>query len=132
MSSEPCHKCAKTVYVTEKIEASNFCFHKACFKCCEPGCILTLNLKNFEIVGEGLYCKKHAPKPKATCISDSLNVVHAIQSPKKSNEGLHKIVTGTGEIPQVGLDLLSLQSALNAPKKPSENLLTRKGEILSN
>ncbi len=79
-ASEPCSKCSKTVYQTEKIEASHQTFHKACFKCSEPGCVLTLNLKNFVIVDETLYCSKHAPKPKATVVTDSISVMHAMST----------------------------------------------------
>ena len=129
-ASAPCHHCSKTVYVTEKIEASHKTFHKSCFRCSEPGCVVTLNLKNFEIVHDVLFCNKHTPKPKATVVTESLHFMHSVNAPKKQSEGLHKTQLGSGESISLSLDAISVKHAINAPKKPSENLgYIQKGEV---
>ncbi|KAJ3126013.1 hypothetical protein HK098_007951 [Nowakowskiella sp. JEL0407] len=95
MSSQTCARCSKPAYPTEKIETDNLVFHK-----------------------------KHVPQPTATSISDPLSIVHAKHVPKKSIEGLNKIVVGTGEVPTYGLDSIATQHALGAPRKSMENLGT--------
>ncbi|KAJ3044545.1 hypothetical protein HDV00_001974 [Rhizophlyctis rosea] len=122
MSAQNCGACAKTVYPTEKIEAAGKWYHKGCFKCSDPACGITLNLKTFKVVNEAIWCDKHAPKPKATAIADSVSIVHAMHAPKKVAEGLQKVQVGTGETPTYGLDTVSAQHALNAPKIKAENI----------
>ena len=81
MSSFTCSKCSKAVYAADpKIETNHLFFHKSCFKCFEPGCVLTLNLNNFEIENGLLYCFKHVPKPSATAITDSIHLVAALSN----------------------------------------------------
>jgi hypothetical protein len=45
-----------------------------------------------------------------------------IDSPKKSCEGIHKTVTTCLDSVSLSLDAMSVKQALDAPKKPSENL----------
>eukprot|EP00842_Homolaphlyctis_polyrhiza_P000716 jgi/Hompol1/1645/HPOL_001500-RA len=122
MSSQPCGKCQKTVYPTEKMEAAGHWWHKACFKCNDEQCGITLNLKNFKAHEGAIFCEKHVPMPTHTQVADSVAVVHALHAPKKAAEGLHKAQLGTGETPSYGLDTISVQHALTAPKKVMENL----------
>ena len=114
--SSNCHNCSKVVYATEKIEVNQLLFHKRCFKCAQPDCVFNLNLRNFTLMDNVLYCMKHAPKPTLTVIPDMKQLVHALNAPKKSSEGLHKIILGSGEIPTIHLDGIEMQMALNAPK----------------
>ncbi|KAI8880910.1 hypothetical protein K501DRAFT_141012, partial [Backusella circina FSU 941] len=58
-----CSICEKKVYVIEKVEANGRIYHKACFKCEDDGCRLTL--ANFHYHNGGLYCPKHVPKLQA-------------------------------------------------------------------
>jgi hypothetical protein len=89
-----------------------------------------LNLKNFAIVDETLYCNKHAPKPKATVVTESLHFMHSLNAPKKPIEGLHKTQLGSGESISLSLDAISVKHAVNAPKKPVENLgYVRRGDL---
>ncbi|KAJ3220076.1 hypothetical protein HDU67_006832 [Dinochytrium kinnereticum] len=122
MSSQSCGKCEKTVYATEKVEAASKWYHKGCFKCADTTCNIQLNLKTFKAANGAIYCDKHVPKHKAAQIADSVSIQHAINAPKKSNEGLHKVLVGTGETPTYGLDTISTQHAVNAPKKSNEGL----------
>lgn len=69
-----------------------------------------------------IYCGQHVPKHKLTSIADSMSTQHAINAPKKSSEGLHKIQVGTGEAGNVGIDSMSNQHAINAPKKSYEGI----------
>eukprot|EP00122_Pirum_gemmata_P015126 Pgem_evm1s14132 len=68
MSNPKCQKCKKTVYPTEKIVVSSV-FHKACFRCSEKKCNITLNLKNYQLHEGDCYCAKHVPKPTATAVA---------------------------------------------------------------
>ncbi len=45
-----------------------------------------------------------------------------IDSPKKTCEGLHKTVIGSLDSVSLSLDAISVKQALDAPKKPSENI----------
>ena len=116
MSSQECNKCFKTVYVTEKVEiGQGKWIHKSCFKCSDPSCVISLNLKNFKVAENQVWCNKHEPKHNAQFQSigvDSLSQQHLLNSPKKQSEGLHKVQLGTGETPTYGLDSLPLQFAL--------------------
>lgn len=40
-----CGRCQKTVYPTEKVDAAGKAWHKACFKCSDASCNITLNLQ---------------------------------------------------------------------------------------
>ncbi|KAJ3103384.1 hypothetical protein HDU97_010222 [Phlyctochytrium planicorne] len=122
MSSQACGKCEKTVYPTEKVEAAGKWFHKGCFKCNDASCGITLTLKTFQCDNGALYCAKHLPKVKATSIADPVSIQHAINTPKKSSEGLHKVQVGTGETPSYGLQSIGTQHALSAPRASAENL----------
>ncbi|KAI9201845.1 uncharacterized protein BJ171DRAFT_461933 [Polychytrium aggregatum] len=122
MVSQDCGACNKVVYQTEKVEAAGHWYHKGCFKCADAECGISLNLKNFKAANGAVWCEKHLPKPKATTVSDSVSVMHALHAPKKTTEGLHKTQVGTGEAPSFGLDTISTQHALAAPKKPIENI----------
>ncbi|KXS18935.1 hypothetical protein M427DRAFT_95618, partial [Gonapodya prolifera JEL478] len=115
-------QCTKAVYPTEKIDAAGKVFHKACFKCSDGECGITLSLKTFKAHEGAVYCDKHVPKPRATAVADSVATVHATSAPKKTAEGLAKTVVGTGEPGKVTLDSVSVQHAVNAPKKPIEAL----------
>ncbi|KAJ3047929.1 hypothetical protein HK097_011033 [Rhizophlyctis rosea] len=122
MSTQPCNACTKTVYPTEKVEAAGKWYHKGCFKCADPQCGITLNLKTFKVENNQIWCEKHLPKPKHTAVADSVSIVHAMHAPKKVAEGLHKAQVGTGETPSYGLDTIQAQHALNAPKVAAENI----------
>ncbi|KAJ3195519.1 hypothetical protein HK101_011883 [Irineochytrium annulatum] len=122
MSSQACGKCCKTVYQTEKVEAASKWYHKGCFKCEDPTCGITLSLKTFQAHSGQVWCDKHVPKHKAAQVADSVAVVSAVNAPKKSNEGLHKIKVGTGETPSYGIETVANQHALNTPRKPVENM----------
>jgi hypothetical protein len=65
-SSHKCRRCGKTVYATEEMRAGDMYFHKGCFKCMDESCGITLTMSNFLIYKDGIYCKKHVPKPKHT------------------------------------------------------------------
>ncbi|KAI8928183.1 hypothetical protein BC831DRAFT_397850 [Entophlyctis helioformis] len=119
---EPCGKCTKTVYPTEKVEAAGKWFHKGCFKCNNDECGITLSLKTFKAFEGAVYCDRHVPKPTHTAVSDSVSVVHALHAPKKTAEGIHKAQVGTGEVPTYGIDSIAVQHAVTAPKKPIENI----------
>lgn len=121
-SQQACGKCEKTVYATEKQEAGAKWYHKGCFKCSDAECNIQLTLKTFKVVEGSLYCEKHLPKPKATAVTDSVQMQTAINAPKKSTEGLAKTIVGTGEVPNVGIDSVLNAHALSAPKKPVENI----------
>eukprot|EP01099_Mayorella_cantabrigiensis_P006123 TRINITY_DN5065_c0_g1_i1.p1 TRINITY_DN5065_c0_g1~~TRINITY_DN5065_c0_g1_i1.p1 ORF type:complete len:166 (+),score=50.43 TRINITY_DN5065_c0_g1_i1:78-575(+) len=122
MSNPKCGSCNKTVYPTEKVDAVGKAWHKACFKCQDDTCHITLNLNNFKGHEGKVYCAQHVPKPKATAVADSVATKTALAAPKKTAEGLGLAQKGTGEKPTVGLDSVSTQSALNAPKKTAEGL----------
>ncbi|KAJ3082467.1 hypothetical protein HK102_001659 [Quaeritorhiza haematococci] len=122
MTTQPCGKCSKLVYPTEKVEAGGKFYHKGCFKCSDTACGITLTLKTLQVVDGNIWCNKHAPKPQATQISDDVSVQHAKNVPKKSTEGLHKVQVGTGDKASYGLDNLATQHALSSPKKPIEGL----------
>eukprot|EP01099_Mayorella_cantabrigiensis_P008343 TRINITY_DN7844_c0_g1_i1.p1 TRINITY_DN7844_c0_g1~~TRINITY_DN7844_c0_g1_i1.p1 ORF type:complete len:159 (+),score=42.56 TRINITY_DN7844_c0_g1_i1:121-597(+) len=124
MATPKCGSCNKSVYPTEKVDAVGKAWHKACFKCQDESCNITLNLNNFKGHEGKVYCAMHVPKPKATSVADSVATKNALAAPKKTAEGLGVAQKGTGEKPSVGLDSVSTQSALNAPKKTSEGLGT--------
>ena len=125
MSNVPkCGACGKSVYPTEKVDAVSKAWHKACFKCQDESCHITLNLNTFKGHEGKVYCAQHVPKPKATSVADDVATKTALSAPKKQAEGLGLAQKGTGEKPTVGLDSVSTQSALNAPKKVAEGLGT--------
>ncbi|KAI9136276.1 hypothetical protein BKA69DRAFT_1033739 [Paraphysoderma sedebokerense] len=119
-----CPVCTKTVYNTEKIEVKDNWYHKGCFKCNYRSCAFTLNLKTFKFDNGQLFCAQHVPKPKATVIVDDVGIARVQNGPKRASEGLHKVTLSTLGSKSVGADSMRIQSGLNAPKKPSENLGT--------
>ncbi len=118
----PCHKCANTVYNTEKIDLSGKWFHKGCFKCTDESCGMTLSLKTFQFHDDKLYCNKHVPKHQAAVLADDPKIMHALHAPKKDAEGLHKNTVGTGEATSFGVNSMHMDHHLHAPKKELEGI----------
>ena len=54
---ESCHSCNKTVYPTERVNASGKTMHKSCFRCCT--CNGLLKLAQFAFSGGKFYCDTH-------------------------------------------------------------------------
>ncbi|RKO95148.1 hypothetical protein CAUPRSCDRAFT_9347 [Caulochytrium protostelioides] len=89
-----------------------------------------LNLKSFKAADAHVWCEKHLPKPKATAVADSVSTVHALMSPKKTTEGLHKTHVGVGDAVSLGPDSVAVLHATSAPRKSVENLGTvQKGSV---
>jgi len=79
-----CSVCSKQVYPIEEIRALDQTYHKGCFKCQDPECSLTLNLKTFKGAGGKVYCVKHVPinKPTPVNIQGSIAMSNATNAPK--------------------------------------------------
>ena len=75
---------------------------QGCFKCADPDCKITLNIKKFQYMNDQLWCEKHVPKMQATVTTDQMSLVSAmsmfyggknqssysLDAPKKNIEGL--------------------------------------------
>jgi len=84
-------ECGKTVYANEAVTTADRSWHKACFKCQETGCGITLTIKNFTRSDEKIYCEKHVPKYKANVGQDSMAMNSARAAPKlKGVSGIKK------------------------------------------
>jgi len=59
--SKSCGLCHKMVYLPEEIRAADKSWHRWCFKCQSPGCVITLDLRSFFAFQGQIYCKKHLP-----------------------------------------------------------------------
>ena len=44
----------------------------------DESCCVVLNLKNFKLYDNMVYCQKHVPAPKHTEVSDSVSTMHAL------------------------------------------------------
>ena len=79
-----CGKCGKKVYKTEEMKGANKVWHKACFKCMDTTCNISLTTPTM-LAHEGkIYCKKHVPKAKASFVKDSIDTKHATTVPSKA------------------------------------------------
>lgn len=88
-----CSICGKSVYPIEEIKAIDKVFHKGCFKCQDPECSLTLNLKTFKGAGGKVYCQKHVPstKPTQLTVQGSMAMSNATNAPKiQKTQGIKK------------------------------------------
>ena len=96
MSASKCCLCGKTAYPLEKITAGGKDYHKACFKC--KTCGITLNLKtfNYDKGTDAVYCKIHLPKATFTNVTDSVELVHEKNVPKKDVDNLGTVQKGQG------------------------------------
>eukprot|EP01105_Mastigella_eilhardi_P007291 TRINITY_DN18790_c0_g1_i1.p2 TRINITY_DN18790_c0_g1~~TRINITY_DN18790_c0_g1_i1.p2 ORF type:complete len:143 (+),score=55.01 TRINITY_DN18790_c0_g1_i1:68-496(+) len=103
MSTTKCAICGKTAYPLESVNAIGKTYHKGCFKCCEPSCKLTLTLKNYKGLDGKIYCNTHIPKAKATQVTDSVDMKHALTAPKKESEALGTVQKGVGGKPQIAV-----------------------------
>eukprot|EP00455_Lapot_gusevi_P006342 TRINITY_DN1271_c0_g1_i4.p1 TRINITY_DN1271_c0_g1~~TRINITY_DN1271_c0_g1_i4.p1 ORF type:complete len:102 (+),score=27.72 TRINITY_DN1271_c0_g1_i4:80-385(+) len=92
-----CGRCGRTVYQVELIEGADKKWHKACFKCADESCGLTLNLKTFRAHQGEIFCARHVPMPSVTPVADSLHVAHQINAPKRVAEGLGVAHKGANE-----------------------------------
>jgi len=59
--SKSCGSCHKMVYLPEEIRAADKSWHRWCFKCQSPGCVITLDLRSFFSHQGSIFCKKHLP-----------------------------------------------------------------------
>ncbi|KAL7748602.1 hypothetical protein RI367_006013 [Sorochytrium milnesiophthora] len=122
--SQKCPSCSKTVYQTEKVEVKDRWYHKTCFKC--SSCNTSLSLRNLATQGEELYCNHHVPKPTHTEVADPLATSHLSSYvdtlEPRSVEGLHKTTISPLEAKSVGVDSMTIQHGMNAPKKVMEGL----------
>jgi len=59
--SKSCGLCKKMVYLPEEIRAADKSWHRWCFKCQSPGCVITLDLRSFFAHQGSIYCQKHLP-----------------------------------------------------------------------
>jgi len=92
--ADKCGRCAKTVYKQEEMKAVAKVWHKACFKCVEKGCGITLTLKTVLGHAGEIYCSKHVPKAKATQVKDTVSMVTAMNAPKKQTESIGNATKG--------------------------------------
>jgi len=60
--SKSCGLCKKMVYLPEEIRAADKSWHRWCFKCQSPGCVITLDLRSFQAHQGSIYCQKHVPR----------------------------------------------------------------------
>lgn len=56
-NADCCHGCQKQVYVTEKLVVDKTVWHKACFKCTDCKC--QLSIRNYACLHGKFYCKPH-------------------------------------------------------------------------
>jgi len=95
------------VYPIEEVKALEQSYHKGCFKCTEPGCGVTLNLKTFKSANNKVFCAKHVPQAKPTqlTVDGSLAAMNAVNAPKTSKaQGIKKdtrMTFGPGQLPTV-------------------------------
>jgi len=65
MNVGKCEACGKTVYDLEAMKIGGvsdpMVFHKACFKCSNPGCTWKLDYSNYTYYEGKAYCKNHNP-----------------------------------------------------------------------
>lgn len=64
--SSKCPICTKTVYQNEATKYSGASYHRACFKCNEAGCGISLDQSTASAFADQVYCKKHISKYAAT------------------------------------------------------------------
>lgn len=80
-----CPVCEKSVYATEGLNAGHGLYHKACFRCEEHGCGISLTLKNFKSAQGKVWCEKHVPKVKATAVGVEGNLLMQSLASKESD-----------------------------------------------
>ncbi|KAJ8452400.1 hypothetical protein Cgig2_006205 [Carnegiea gigantea] len=56
-TQEKCVACKKTVYPIEKVAVDGNSYHKACFRCCHGGCVISPS--NYVAHEHRLYCRHH-------------------------------------------------------------------------
>lgn len=65
----PCARCNKTVYPTEKLSCLDKTWHKGCFNC--ETCNMTLSMKTYKGYNKLPYCNVHYPTTKFTAVADT-------------------------------------------------------------
>jgi len=91
-----CATCSKIVYPLEMINAVEQVWHKACFRCQQDGCGVSLTLKTFKGSESKIYCAKHLPAIKHTQVHDSLGHLAIKNAPKLQKvSGIQKNVRQT-------------------------------------
>ena len=76
-------RCDKTVYSNEAVKVAGGDWHSGCVRCKECQC--SLNVKTAVAHQGDVFCKVHIPKPKATTVADSVDMVHAKQAQATKN-----------------------------------------------
>lgn len=56
-TQDKCVACKKTVYPLEKVAVDGTSYHRACFKCCHGGCVISPS--NYVAHEHKLYCRHH-------------------------------------------------------------------------
>jgi len=128
-ASAKCEICGKTAYPLESVTALEKTYHKFCFKCCV--CSSTLNLKNFKGFEGKIYCLTHTPKVKATSVTDTVAMKHALNTPKKPiQQGIHKAdpKVAPNKSKDFSVNVTGDQSTENAPESSSITYTAHHGD----
>eukprot|EP01096_Ripella_sp_DP13-Kostka_P013273 TRINITY_DN573_c0_g1_i1.p1 TRINITY_DN573_c0_g1~~TRINITY_DN573_c0_g1_i1.p1 ORF type:complete len:188 (-),score=53.58 TRINITY_DN573_c0_g1_i1:76-591(-) len=135
-----CSSCNKTTYPLEGHKVGppgkETVFHKACFKCQNPGCGWKLTLGSYKYCDGKVWCANHEPmrgfsnaEHQRGTFSETVEIQTATSAPRLGT--INEQVRGEAGVRNAQVADMTLQTALNAPKVSLVNEQLRGGEDVS-